>query len=542
MVNFAESLGYRLESRDTKSIVIRNLAGEEERFTILENFPFTSERKRMGILLKEDASGILLLLLKGADKEGLRTLVLTQRVVSEEEYAAWKIKFSDASKDLANREAKEEEVICELESRVELLGVTGVEDLLQDDIKTVIENLRAAGIKVWMLTGDKLETAKCIAISTGLKSPNQTFHEIDNPTSIDEFVQKMEQFGANPNQVIIIEGHVLKKVFSKQKARTAFLKHASLAPSVVCCRCAPTQKSEITEAIKNELKKVVCGIGDGGNDVGMIQSANIGIGIEGKEGKQAALAADFSIKQFKTLASLILWTGRLSYVRTSLLANFIIHRGLIISVIQFLFMVIFNFTTIQIYNGYLMLGYATFFTSLPVFSLIYDEDVKWRQVFDYPQLYQLLQVQKQLGPARFLLWIWKSIYQGSTVIILSILLFENTFLEIVTITFTALVLIELLNVVTSINILHRAIVTAVFLSVCLYSVCLVFLQDLFQLTSIDETFFLRVLGITMAAFLPIKLTKWVKSKLYPSLLDKVRRENREQTRRRRGEAEYQSIG
>jgi phospholipid-translocating ATPase len=115
--------------------------------------------------------------------------------------------------------------------------------------------------------------------------------------------------------------------------RADFFKAASIAPSVVCCRCAPTQKSRITEELKIVHKKVVCGIGDGGNDVGMIMSASIGIGIEGKEGMQAALCSDFSVREFRAIRKLFLWHGRLSYVRTSLLANFIIHRGLIISVI-----------------------------------------------------------------------------------------------------------------------------------------------------------------------------------------------------------------
>jgi phospholipid-translocating ATPase len=106
-----------------------------------------------------------------------------------------------------------------------------------------------------------------------------------------------------------------------------------LAPAVICCRCAPTQKSEITEELKKVYKKIVCSIGDGGNDVGMIMSSSIGIGIEGKEGMQAALCSDVSVKEFRAIRKLFLWHGRLSYVRTALLTNFIIHRGLIISII-----------------------------------------------------------------------------------------------------------------------------------------------------------------------------------------------------------------
>jgi phospholipid-translocating ATPase len=100
---------------------------------------------------------------------------------------------------------------------------------------------------------------------------------------------------------------------------------------VICCRCAPAQKAEITVGLKKILEFGVCAIGDGGNDVRMIQSANVGIGIEGKEGKQAALASDFSVTKFNTILKLTLWHGRLAYMRTALLTNFIFHRGLIVS-------------------------------------------------------------------------------------------------------------------------------------------------------------------------------------------------------------------
>jgi len=99
------------------------------------------------------------------------------------------------------------------------------------------------------------------------------------------------------------------------------------------------------------------------------------VGIFGKEGMQAALAADFSITKFKNLSKLILWHGRLSYKRSANLGQFVIHRGLIISIMQMIFNVCFNFIPIPLYNGILTLCYSTVFTMLPVFSLILDEDI-----------------------------------------------------------------------------------------------------------------------------------------------------------------------
>jgi phospholipid-translocating ATPase len=135
---------------------------------------------------------------------------------------------------------------------------------------------------------------------------------------------------------------------------------------------SPTQKAVITSGVKNHTGKNVLAIGDGGNDVGMIQVADIGVGIVGKEGKQAALASDYSILKFKHLSKLVLWHGRLAYKNTAVMAQFVIHRGLIISVIQFIFALVFYSVAIPIYNGYLMLGYTTVYTMLPVLCLIFD--------------------------------------------------------------------------------------------------------------------------------------------------------------------------
>lgn len=150
---------------------------------------------------------------------------------------------------------------------------------------------------------------------------------------------------------------------------------AANAPAVVCCRVSPTQKATLTEGVKQYTGKIVLGIGDGGNDVGMIQAADIGVGIVGKEGKQAALASDFSLLKFKYISKLLLWHGRLAYKNTSVMSQFVIHRGLIISIIQTIFSLVFYSIAIPIYNGYLMLGYTTVYTMFPVFCIIFDEDV-----------------------------------------------------------------------------------------------------------------------------------------------------------------------
>lgn len=137
-------------------------------------------------------------------------------------------------------------------------------------------------------------------------------------------------------------------------------------------------------------KKRTCAVGDGGNDVPMILEANVGIGIVGKEGNQASLAADYSINQFSYIRRLILWHGRNTYKRSSMVAQYVIHRGLIVATIQALFSIVFYFVTIPTYTGLLMTGYTTIFNNFPLFCLMGDEDVHEDVAMKFSPLYKTL--------------------------------------------------------------------------------------------------------------------------------------------------------
>ena len=110
--------------------------------------------------------------------------------------------------------------------------------------------------------------------------------------------------------------------------------------------------------------------GDGGNDVSMIQQADVGIGIEGKEGLQAAMSSDFSILKFKYVKDLLFWHGRRSTLSTAYVTLFVIHRGLIIALIQFWFSLFFYFVTIPFYNAFLIVAYTVVYLVLPVLFLV----------------------------------------------------------------------------------------------------------------------------------------------------------------------------
>lgn len=155
----------------------------------------------------------------------------------------------------------------------------------------------------------------------------------------------------------------------------------------------------------------------------MIQLASIGLGIVGKEGNHAALASDISMHEFKYVKQIMLWHGRNAYKRAASLSQFVIHRGMIISILQMAFSIIFYSVAIPIYNGMLMLGYATFYTSMPVFSLILDEDLSREKTLLYPNLYMSLRKSREMNTKTFFIWVWISIYQGIVIMVMSLLMF-----------------------------------------------------------------------------------------------------------------------
>ncbi|ELP84762.1 phospholipid-transporting P-type atpase, putative, partial [Entamoeba invadens IP1] len=249
-----------------------------------------------------------------------------------------------------------------------------------------------------------------------------------------------------------------------------------------------------------------CAIGDGGNDVSMIQEADVGLGIEGKEGKQASMAADFSIQKFSDMLKLLLWHGRNSYIRTSDLALFIMHRGMIISIMQAVFSMVFYFTPITLFTGILLVGYSTFYTMAPVFSLVLDERISLKDVMKFPVLYVEMQKGRNLNFTTFFAWMFVSILQGSVIMILSMVLFETNFVRIVSISFTVLILIELLNIGFTIRRWNWIIFASETSSVGMYFASVLILRQTFEPAFIFSfAFWWKVGVITLVNALPFIL-------------------------------------
>ncbi|KAK9877429.1 hypothetical protein WA026_018540 [Henosepilachna vigintioctopunctata] len=541
LVQWTRGVGLTLNNRDLTSIQLQAPDGRFLNYSILQVFPFTSETKRMGIIVKDLQSGVIYFYLKGADvvmcsivqytdwleeevgnmaRDGLRTLVVAKKTLTEEQYKDFEQRYNAARLSVSDRMSRVSQVIESLEREMELLCVTGVEDKLQENVRPTLELLRNAGIKIWMLTGDKLETACCIAKSSRLVSKSQGLHILKRVVTRTDAHLELNAFRRKQGCALVISGESLDVCLSYYQQE--FMELATAAPAVVCCRCSPTQKAQVVQLIQKHTGKRTAAVGDGGNDVSMIQQADAGIGIEGREGKQASLAGDFSIPQFSHLSRLLLVHGRRSYKRSASLAQFVIHRGLIISTMQAVFSTVFYLSSVSLYQGFLMVGYATLYTMFPVFSLVLDQDVSAEIALTYPELYKELAKGRSLSFKTFFMWVLISIYQGGVIMYGALLLFEDEFIHIVAISFTSLILTELIMVALNIRTWHILMILAEIFSLALYALSLVVLHDYFDAEFIKTTdFFWKVICITLISCLPLYILKFLRKKFSPPSYTKL---------------------
>ncbi|KAJ2761059.1 putative aminophospholipid-translocase, partial [Coemansia nantahalensis] len=332
IVQWTERVGVVLAERTLTTMTLRldALLGEAQHgrgvaptltYDVLHVFPFTSEAKRMGVVVRSRRSGEILFIQKGADavmarivqyndwldeecgnmaRDGLRTLVVGRKRLSPQAYRRFEEAYQRARVTVVGRaEAMRQVVAAHLEADLELLGLTGVEDRLQDNVRATLELLGNAGIKVWMLTGDKVETATCVAVSARLVRRDQLVHVVAGLRTAQEVNVALETLRTLSDCCLVVDGESLQVALDF--FGDEFVQLATRLSAVVCCRCSPTQKADIVRLIQRHTRRRVLAVGDGGNDVSMIQAADVGVGLVGREGKQASLAADFSVLQFAFL-------------------------------------------------------------------------------------------------------------------------------------------------------------------------------------------------------------------------------------------------
>ncbi|XVE51921.1 hypothetical protein DITRI_Ditri02bG0078900 [Diplodiscus trichospermus] len=370
----AREFGFEFFKRTQASVFVRerySSSGQpiEREFKILNMLEFTSKRKRMTVIVR-DEDGQILLLCKGADsiifdrlskngrlyeeettrhlneygEAGLRTLALAYRKLEESEYSAWNNEFQKAKTSIgADRETMLENVADMMERDLILVGATAVEDKLQKGVPQCIDKLAQAGLKIWVLTGDKMETAinigyACSMLRQGMKQICITAISSDAKEVVKENIlmqitnaSQMIKLEQDPHAAfaLIIDGKTLAYAL-EDNMKQQFLGLAVDCASVICCRVSPKQKALVTRLVKEGTGKTTLAIGDGANDVGMIQEADIGVGISGVEGMQAVMASDFSVAQFRFLERLLVVHGHWCYKR--------IAQMVIISALMFNFL------------------------------------------------------------------------------------------------------------------------------------------------------------------------------------------------------------
>lgn len=335
----------------------------------LEIFPFDSSRKRMSVVV-EDEEGKMSLVCKGADSEmrrllatgkvnetyqhideyaghGLRTLVVASRSVSKDEYESAKKEIEEARQSMEDRKEAVSRAQGEMEMNLNLLGATAVEDRLQDGVGETIQDLKEAGIKVWLLTGDKLETALSVAYSCGLIDNTMTRLHLSRQSNPDACGETVSRYATIVQDIdpatesgqrcaLIVDGRSLH--FALKFHIDKFRLVCERCLIVLCCRMSPIQKAEVVHMIKvSKNSPVTAAIGDGANDVSMIQEAHVGFGLMGKEGRQAVNAADFAFSRFRFLKRVLLVHGNLFYNRVSTLIHYFFYKNVAFVTPQFLY-------------------------------------------------------------------------------------------------------------------------------------------------------------------------------------------------------------
>ena len=504
--------GYELTHSDHRikrlNIGIDNPIRSE--FSVLNLFEFSSDRKKMSIIVK-DSENRIIMYTKGADniiynslsknnlnvvlktnikytsnysKKGFRTLSIAIKIFSEDEYNNLNNKISKANLLLENRQATLDSLYNEAESNLFLLGSTIVEDKLQEKVPQTIRDLRIAHIKIWMLTGDKMDTAYSIGLSCNLITPKMKTFTIsgENGESLDKLCNEFREYilenknfndsynlirtyhkqcsgyegvvkdfksntvvlksytlNANDNQKyieavkdtfsIIIDSKAISEIFSDKNKTKAFLTIALKAYAVICCRISPLQKSEIVKYVKETAENIISlSIGDGGNDVSMLLEANIGIGVYGEEGMRAVQASDYAIGEFKLLRRLLFHNGRLNNMRINNMILYFFYKNFIFSIIHFYYGFYTNFSGQTIIDDWFIALYNMVFTALPlgiyaVFEIDFSEHDSIIVEKLLPFVYTELRDKPLLTIETFIINLLKAMLQGMLIYLFSINVF-----------------------------------------------------------------------------------------------------------------------
>ena len=394
-----------------------------ERLQLIE---FSSDRKRETVIVKD--RGVIKVYCKGADSiieerlskktpenilkqckyyvnkfsaQGFRTLFLAMKILSQEEYDNYASKLKEAQMSSEDKDKKVEKVNDLVENNLFLIGTTIVEDKLQENVPETIRNLRLSNIRVWMLTGDKMNTAYNIGLSCNLINKDMKIFSIcgievkknenleiinkdERDKVIIDFAKEFDKFKnqfdslQKPQFGVLVDEKALLTINEDISIQHIFLNIAKDAVAVICCRVSPIQKSQVVKMMKNyDPGAITLAIGDGGNDVSMIMEAHIGIGIYGEEGMRAVQSSDYAIGEFQCLGPLLFFHGRTNYIRNSECIQYFFYKNFVFTVVQFFFGFYCNFTGQTIIDDWFITSFNLLFTSLSLGArALLDHDLK----------------------------------------------------------------------------------------------------------------------------------------------------------------------
>jgi len=467
LVIAAANYGYKFTHRTTRTVTV-NVMGEDTVFEILNVNEFNSNRKRMSVIVRcpngkivvycKGADSVMLSLLLGSEDvhgtsrqqhlisitethlsefgtEGLRTLLLAKREIDEASYEEWSSIYYTASTSLVQREEELDKAAEMIEVNMELLGATAIEDKLQDGVPDTIASLLQAGIKIWVLTGDKQETAINIGYASRLLTSTMQqwiFNEdsIDGAQSkLNELLDECRDFeDTDVDQLaLIIDGKSLAFIFEDKTMQAKLFALTKLCKAVVACRVSPLQKAQLVRLVNDHMwpRPMTLAIGDGGNDVSMIQEAHVGIGVIGKEGMQAVRASDYSIGQFRFLKRLLLVHGRWNYKRISKVILYCFYKNIALVLTLFYFSFFNTNSGTTLYDSWLGAAWNVLFTFFPIIFIgILDQDLSAQTVELNPALYMPGQWNLDFNVRQMVYWVWNAIVHSVVVFFLAYGIFQ----------------------------------------------------------------------------------------------------------------------
>ncbi|XP_026958839.1 LOW QUALITY PROTEIN: phospholipid-transporting ATPase VD [Sagmatias obliquidens] len=594
LVYAARAYQCTLQSRTPEQVMVDFAALGPLTFQLLHILPFDSVRKRMSVVVRHPISNQVVVYTKGADsvimellsvaspdgpglekqqmmlrektqqhldaytKRGLRTLCVAKRVMSDTEYAEWLRNHFLAETSIDNREELLLESAMRLENKLTLLGATGIEDRLQEGVPESIEALHKAGIKIWMLTGDKQETAVNIAYACKLLEPDDKLFILNTESKnacemlMDTILKELQKKNpASPEQAsseafhqppappdsglragLVINGRTLEFALQESLQRR-FLELAARCHAVVCCRATPLQKSEVVRLVRSHLRVMTLAIGDGANDVSMIQVADVGIGISGQEGMQAVMASDFAISQFKHLSKLLLVHGHWCYTRLSNMILYFFYKNVAYVNLLFWYQFFCGFSGTSMTDYWVLIFFNLLFTSAPpVIYGVLEKDVSAETLMRLPELYRNGQKTEAHLPLTFWITLLDAFYQSLVCFFVPYYTYQGSDIDIFTFgnpLNTAALFIILLHLVIeskSLTWIHMLVIVGSILSYFFFALvfgamCVTCNPPsnpywIMQEHMLDPVFYLVCVLTTCVALLPRFIYRVLQGSLFPS--------------------------